>query len=128
MINVEDPTPMSHTFSTDLTLLQLCRTFWCLLAIKYKIKAELMRTLSYHMMDVLVTCRGRPAGPEHCPHLLHPMLGQVDVEVDGAVEHCQEVGHLAHLLHPKRPSLRNLARVVIIFEYVFYPHLLLVSP
>ena len=32
------------------------------------------------------------------------MLGQVDVEVDGGVEDSEEVGYLAHLLHPGRPG------------------------
>ena len=36
------------------------------------------------------------------------MLGQVDVEVDGAAEDGEEVGHLAHVVHPHRPGRQGL--------------------
>ena len=36
------------------------------------------------------------------------MLGQVDVEVDRAAEDGEEVGHLAHVVHPPRPGRQGL--------------------
>ena len=33
-----------------------------------------------------------------------PMLGQVDVEVDGAAGDGEDVGHLADVVHPHRPG------------------------
>ena len=39
------------------------------------------------------------------------MLGQVDVEVDGGVEDGEEVGYLAHLLHPGRPGHILLSKI-----------------
>ena len=39
------------------------------------------------------------------------MLGQVDVEVDRGVEDSEEVGYLAHLLHPGRPGHMLLSKI-----------------
>ena len=40
------------------------------------------------------------------------MLGQVDVEVDGGVEDSEEVGYLAHVLHPGRPGHILLSKIL----------------
>ena len=52
------------------------------------------------------------------------MLGQVDVEVDGGVEDGEEVGYLAHLLHPGRPGHMLLSKMwgKIIIK-IFSPYL-----
>ena len=51
------------------------------------------------------SCGGHAAqGPEEEGGMLH----QVDKEVDGAVEHGEEVGQVGHVLHPGRPHQLTL--------------------
>ena len=49
------------------------------------------------------------------------MLEQVDVEIDGVAEDCQQVGQLADLVHPSRPGdlgiqLKNIEFINLTFQ------------
>ena len=55
-------------------------------------------------------------------HLKLSMLGQVDVEVDGAAEHRQQVGHLAHVSDPQGPEDNRLLLCASLHDLPYVGH------
>ena len=64
------------------------------------------------MAKSIVTNQGCGRHTANCPQEEWGMLQQVDEEVDGAVEHGEEVGEVGHILHPGRPDQLTLGTIV----------------